>query len=82
MSDMSLKQAQEIAGRLELAELGIKHYITNIESATQNFEKTLQKQNMIINDSNKVDNKLVMLKILVGINIGFVIGIFVGKFLL
>jgi len=79
---MSLKQAQEIAGRLELAELGIKHYITNIESATQNFEKTLQKQNMIINDSNKVDNKLVMLKILVGINIGFVIGIFVGKFLL
>lgn len=82
MSDMSLKQAQEIAERLELAELGIRHYITNIESATQNFEKTLQKQNMIINDANKVDNKLVMLKILVGINIGFVIGVFVGKFLL
>lgn len=82
MSDMSLKQAQEIAERLELAELGIRHYITNIENATQNFEKTLQKQNMIINDANKVDNKLVMLKILVGINIGFVIGVFVGKFLL
>jgi uncharacterized membrane protein YoaK (UPF0700 family) len=82
MADMSLKQAQEIAQRLELAELGIKHHINNIESATENFEKTLQKQQLVLHQSTKQDGKLILLKILVGINVGFVIGVIVGKFFL
>ena len=79
---MSFKQAQEITERLELAELGIKHHLSNIESATNNFEKTLQKQQMILQTNNKTDKKLVVLKILVGINFGFVMGVIIGKFFL
>ncbi|HFU76129.1 MAG TPA: hypothetical protein ENK66_07780 [Arcobacter sp.] len=82
MADMSFKQAQEITERLELAELGIKHHLDNIESATKNFEKTLQKQQMVLQTNNKTDNKLVVLKILVGINFGFVVGVIIGKFFL
>ena len=82
MADMSLKQAQEIAERLELAELGIKHHISNIESATESFEKTLQKQQMVLHHTTKQDGKLVLLKILVGVNVGFVIGVLVGKLFL
>ena len=82
MADMSLKQAQEIAERLELAELSIKHHLGSIEKATQQFEKTLQKQSMVLQCANKTDQKLVLLKVLVGMNVGFVVGVLIGKFFL
>lgn len=82
MADMSFKQAGEIVDRLELAELSLKHHLTNVEKATESFEKTLQKQNQILQVPLQNDKKLTLLKILVGINIGFIFGLLVGKFLI
>jgi hypothetical protein len=82
MADMSFKQAKEIADRLELAELSLKHLLTDVQKATNNFEQTLKKQNQIMHIIPNTDKKLVLLKVLVGINIGFVIGVLVGKFFL
>ena len=82
MADMSFKQAGEIVERLELAELSLKHHLTNVEKATNAFEITLQKQNQILQTPLQNDKKLTLLKILVGINIGFICGLLVGKFVI
>jgi len=82
MSDMSLKQAKEIADRLELAELSLKHLLLNVEKSTKAFEDTLQQQKQIINAMPTIDKKLNNMKILVGINFGFVLGLLVSKFLI
>jgi hypothetical protein len=82
MSDMSLKQAKEIADRLELAELSLKHLLTNVEKSTKAFEETLIDQKQIINAMPITDKKLNNMKILVGINFGFVLGLLVSKFLI
>jgi len=82
MSDMSLKQAKEIADRLELAELSLNHLLSNVEKSTKAFEETLSQQKQIINTVPTVDKKLNNMKILVGINFGFVLGLLVSKFLI
>ena len=82
MSDMSLKQAKEIADRLELAELSLNHLLVNVEKSTKAFEDTLSQQKQIINAMPTIDKKLNNRKILVGINFGFVLGLLVSKFLI
>ena len=82
MSDMSLKQAKEIAERLELAELSLHQLLDNVEKTTRVFEVTMQQQKQIINTIPATDKKLTLLKIIVGVNFGFVLGLVVSKFLL
>jgi tetrahydromethanopterin S-methyltransferase subunit B len=82
MSDMSLKQAKEIADRLELAELSLNHLLANVEKSTKAFEETLSQQKQIMNAMPITDKKLNNMKILVGINFGFVLGLLVSKFLI
>ena len=82
MSDMSLKQAKEIADRLELAELSLNHLLVNVEKSTKAFEDTLSQQKQIMNAMPTTDKKLNNMKILVGINFGFVLGLLVSKFLI
>jgi len=82
MADMSLKQAKEIADRLELAELSLTALLANSEKATKLFEDTLKEQKQILSTIPKMDSKLNMMKVLVGINIGFIIGLVVAKYFL
>jgi hypothetical protein len=82
MADMSLKQAKEIADRLELAELSLTSLLANSEKATKLFEDTLKEQKQILSIIPKMDNKLNMMKVLVGINIGFIVGLVVAKYFL
>ena len=82
MSDMSLKQAKEIAERLELAELSLHQLLDNVDKTTRVFEATMQQQKQIINTIPATDKKLTLLKIIVGVNFGFVLGLLVSKFLL
>ncbi|MDD2697691.1 MAG: tetrahydromethanopterin S-methyltransferase subunit B [Arcobacteraceae bacterium] len=79
---MSLKQAKEIADRLELAELSLNHLLANVEKSTKAFEETLSQQKQIMNAMPTTDKKLNNMKILVGINFGFVLGLLVSKFLI
>ena len=82
MGDMSLKQAKEIADRLELAELSLNAVLTNVEKSTTMFEESLNQQKNILSLIPTMDKKLNTMKILVGVNIGFVIGIIVAKYFL
>ena len=81
MSEMSFKQAKELAERLELTEVSMKQTLQNIEKASQNFENSLTKQEKILHHIPTTDNKLNMMKIIVALNIGFIVGLLVSKYI-
>jgi len=78
MSDMSFKQAKEILERLELSEMTLKDTLVNIERVTSSFNNLAQNQIEL----EKKDNKIINLKILIGINVGFILGLLVSKYFL
>ncbi|MFW2554020.1 hypothetical protein [Aliarcobacter butzleri] len=82
MSDMSFKQAKELVERMEFSEIAINKAIENLEKSSQNFEETLKHQEDIINRLPYADKKLSIMAILVAGNIGLIIGLLIGKFLL
>lgn len=82
MSDMSFKQAKELSERLELSELTLKSTLDKMDKASNNFEELLKNQkNLSVNSCNK-DNKIINLKIIIALNIGFIIGLLVSKYFL
>lgn len=82
MSDMSFKQAKELIEQLELAELGVKQNINSLQKANEDLQKTFTYQEKLLEIIPKTNDKLNNLKIIVGINIGFVVGLLIGKFFL
>jgi len=81
MSDMSFKQAKELAERLELSEITLKQVLEKIDTASKNFENSLEEQKNILNYIPKTDKKLIFMKILVGVNIGFILGLIVAEYI-
>ena len=81
MSDMSFKQAKELAEQLELSEITLTQMLKKIDVASENFDKSLSKQELILNYVPRMDKKLMFMKILVGVNIGFILGLIVAKYI-
>ena len=82
MSDMSFKQAKELVERMEFSEIALKKAVLNLEKSTQNFETTLKHQEDVLNKLPYADKKLSYMLIAVAVNIGLIIGILIGKYLL
>ncbi len=82
MSDMSFKQAKELVERMEFSEIAINKALVNLENASNNFEKTLAEQEKIINKLPYADKKLSFMYIAVALNIGLIIGILIGKYII
>ena len=78
---MSFKQAKELAEQFELAELTLKQTLKKIAIASQNFDRSLIKQEKILRFMPQANEKLNAMKIIVALNIGFVVGIVVSKYL-
>jgi len=88
MSDMSFKQAKELVERMEFSELSLRKATKNLEKTSKNFEqsndyfhKTLQKQEDVLNMLPKADKKISLLYLALAVNIGFILGLLVGKFI-
>ena len=79
---MSFKQAKELVERMEFSEIAINKALVNLESASNNFENTLAEKEKIINKIPYADKKLSLMYIAVALNIGLIIGILIGKYLL
>ncbi|MDC0933263.1 hypothetical protein OAR97_05380 [Arcobacteraceae bacterium] len=78
---MSFKQAKELAEQLELSEITLKQMLNKIDIAAENFDKSLKKQELILNHVPNNDKKLTFMKVLVGLNIGFILGLIVAKYI-
>ena len=81
MSDMSFKQAKELAEQLELSEITLTETLKRIDKASENFDKSLMKQEQILNHIPHTDKKLTLMRVLVGLNIGFILGLIVAKYI-
>jgi hypothetical protein len=82
MSDMSFKQAKDLTEQFELAQLGLNKTIKQLDKVTSNFDQSVQRQEQIMQYMPKLDKKLELMKIVVALNIGFVLGLLVAKFIL
>jgi ElaB/YqjD/DUF883 family membrane-anchored ribosome-binding protein len=82
MSDMSFKQAKELVERMEFSEIALRNAASNLEKSSQNFETTLKHQEDIINKLPYADKKLSYMSIAVAVNIGLIVGLLIGKYLL
>lgn len=82
MSEMSFKQAKDLVERMEFAEIAIRKSIDNLEKASISFENSLKQQDEIVNKIPNTDKKLNIMRFFVALNIGLIIGILVGKYLL
>lgn len=81
MSDMSFKQAKELANQLELSEITLQQVLKKIDIASKNFDNSLAKQENILNYVPNSDKKLTYMKIVVALNIGFLFGLIVAKYI-
>lgn len=81
MSDMSFKQAKELTEQFELAELTLGQTVKRLDRASENFERSLINQEKILQYVPQTDTKLNNMKIIVALNIGFLIGLVVSKYL-
>ena len=79
---MSFKQAKELVERMEFSEIALRRAVDGLEKSTQNFDVTLKHQEDIINKLPYADKKLSYMTIAVAVNVGLIIGIFIGKYLL
>ncbi len=82
MSDMSFKQAKELVERLEFTEISLKNTMGYIEQSSSNFDNSLKQQETILQLIPKNDQKLNNMKIIVALNIGVIVGLLIGKYLL
>jgi len=81
MSDMSFKQAKELTEQFELAELTLGQTVKRIDRASQNFDRSLGEQEKVLRLMPETNNKLDFMKIVVALNIGFLVGLIVSKYL-
>ncbi len=82
MSDFSFKQAKELVEGLELAELSIKKAAHDLDKSTQKLDETLQKQNFVLALLPDQNKKILVLKLAIALNIGFIFGLLFSKYFL
>ena len=82
MSDMSFKQAKELVEKMEFSEIALKRAVDNLEKSSENFDITLKHQEDIINKLPYADKKLSYMSIAVAVNVGLIVGLLIGKYLL
>ncbi len=82
MSDMSFKQAKEIVDRIELAELTLNRTLEHIDKSSKEFDRALEMQKRVVEYFPKVNLKINVLRVLVALNVGFILGLLIGKFFL
>ncbi len=82
MSDMSFKQAKDLVEKIELTEVSLQKTVKDIEESSKSFTEALRQQKLILEIVPSMNSKLGILKLLVAINIGFLLGLIVGKYIL
>ncbi len=82
MSDMTFKQAKEIVERLELAELSLRNTFDNIDHARRSLDDSIIAQKKVLNLIPQKDKKVSIMYLIMMLNVGFLIGLLVGKYII
>ncbi|PLY07888.1 MAG: hypothetical protein C0625_04070 [Arcobacter sp.] len=79
---MSFKEAKDIVQRLELAELSLRNSFDNIDYARRSLDDSIIEQKKVLKQLPEKENKIKYLYLVIMLNVGFIAGLFVGKYLL
>ncbi len=79
---MTFKQAKEIVERLELAELSIRNSFDSLDHARRSLDDSMMEQKKVIKQLPEKESKIRYLYLVIMLNLGFIAGLFVGKYLL
>jgi hypothetical protein len=82
MADMSFKQAKELVEKLEFTEISLKKTTNEINASIANINHSLQEQRQLLQVVPKNNFKLSIMKIIVSLNIGIMIGLALSRYLL
>jgi tetrahydromethanopterin S-methyltransferase subunit B len=82
MADMSFKQAKELVEKLEFTEISLKNTMADINISVNNMNRSLQEQRQLLQTVPKNNYKLGIMKIIVSLNIGVMIGLALSRYLL
>lgn len=82
MSDMSFKQAKELVEKIELTEVMLGKTVKDIDDSSKSFTEALRQQKLILEIVPSMNSKLTLLKLIVATNIGFLLGLIAGKYIL
>ncbi|WP_258239048.1 MULTISPECIES: hypothetical protein [Arcobacteraceae] len=79
---MTFKQAKEIVERLELSELSLRNSFDSMDHARRSLDDSVMEQKKVLKQLPEKDKKISILYLIIMLNIGFIGGLFVGKYLL
>lgn len=79
---MSFKQAKELIERIELTDLTLKEAADNIDRSSKKFNESLKQQEYILKMIPQRESKYIFMKIVIALNIGFVLGLVAAKYIL
>ena len=79
---MSFKQAKELVEKIELTEVSLQKTVNDIEESSKSFTEALRQQKLILEIVPAMSSKLGVMKLLVAINLGFLLGLIAGKYIL
>ncbi|MGD9555218.1 MAG: hypothetical protein AB7D96_09665 [Arcobacteraceae bacterium] len=79
---MSFKQAKDLVEKIELTEVSLQKTVKDIEESSRTFNEALRQQKIILDIVPSINFKLGFMKILVGTNLGFLLGLVIGKYIL
>ncbi len=82
MSDMSFKQAKELVEKIELTEITLNKTVNDIQEASKSFNDSLRQQKLLLEVVPTMSSKLDIMRLLVAVNFGFLLGLIVGKYIL
>ena len=66
---------------MELAELSLRNSFDNIDFARRSLDDSILEQKKVLNELPQKDKKISYLYLIIMLNIGFIVGLLVGKFL-
>jgi len=82
MSDMSFNQAKQLAERLEMTEVTLNNTLKKINNATISLDDAVEKQSKIAIFLPKTNKQLIIMQIILALNIGFVCGLLISKYII
>ena len=82
MSDMSFNQAKQLAERLEMTEVTLNNTLKKINNATISLDDAVEKQSKIAIFLPKTNKQLVIMQIILALNIGFICGLLISKYII
>jgi len=82
MSDMTFKQAKDVVDRLELCDLSLRNSFDNIDFARRSLDDSIIAQKKVLKQLPEKESKIKYLYLIIMLNVGFILGLFVGKYLL